>query len=170
MTQQLTLARGAAIFSEMEEFAGFSIDAQNYIRKSLGIASARSTMVECATEAPNKSSTSQGQMYRSLDPMRAQLAGRRSMSDSAFLALLIELTRFDLDGGELDGFAPYRFLYERLLGGRARRWLPGAFGAVVLVAHIKATHRITLLGSLEDAVATRWSEKEPSFYPERIDC
>jgi hypothetical protein len=111
----------------------------------------------------------QAQMYGSIERMRAQLAGRRSMSDSAFLALLIELTRYDLDVGELDGFVPYRFLYERLLGAPVRPWLPGAFGAVALTVKLKVAHRIALLASLEQAIAGRWSDREPSFYPERVD-
>ena len=169
MTQQIDLARGSAIFAEMEEFAGFSIGAQSYIRNSLEVANGDPPMVSRENLKECSSIHQQAQMYRSLDTMRAQLVGRRSMSDSGFLALLIELTTFDLATGELDGFAPYRFLYERLLGAQARPWLPGAFGAVALIAHFKAMHRITLLQSLDDAVAIRWSEREPSFYPERID-
>ena len=103
--------------------------------------------------------------------MRAMLGqGPAHRRQSAFLTRLIELSTFDLDSGDLDGFAPYRFLYERLLGGRARPWLPSAFCAAVLMPQVKPIRRIGLLTTLGDAAVAPWSKQEPGFYPEQIDA
>ena len=113
----------------------------------------------------------QVQIYRRLDPLRAMLRqAPANLRQSEFLTPLIELSAFDLDSGELDGFAPYRFLYERLLGSRARPWLPSAFCAAVLMPQVKPIRRIGLLSSLGDAAIAPWSKQEPGFYPEQIDA
>ena len=84
---------------------------------------------------------------------------------------LTTMTAFDLGQERLPDFASYRFLYERLLGGHARPWLPGAFCAAASLPHLHPDKRRTLLQSISEAAATApgWSAREPSFYPEWVD-
>jgi hypothetical protein len=110
----------------------------------------------------------QAQAYRWLGHLRAALGKRLAQErQSAFLALLIQLSIFDLNSGELDGFPSYRFLYERLLGSRIRPWLPSAFCAVALLPQVKPMRRASLLSTLGDAAVASWSQHEPGFHPEQ---
>ena len=173
MTTQIELIHGMTIFTEIKEFAGFSIESQRYIRRSLDIGSGDVRAIERWSECPQERSEvrAQEQIYRQLDLLRAILRqAPANVRQSEFLTPLIELSTFDLDSGELDGFASYRFLYERLLGSRARPWLPSAFCAVALMPQVKPVRRIGLLSTLGDAVVATWSACEPSFYPEQIDA
>lgn len=173
MTKQIELIPGVAIFTEIGEFAGFSMESQRYIRRSLDVASGSARAIERWSDGPNEGNAvrAQAQTYRQLGEIRAMVeqaptGGRQG----AFLTPLIDLSSFDLDSGDLDGFAPYRFLYERLLGSRVRPWLPSAFSAVALMPHVKPIRRVGLLCSLGEAAVARWSEREPRFYPEHIDA
>jgi hypothetical protein len=173
MTKQIELTRGVAIFTEIEEFAGFSFESQRYIRRSLDVASTDTQAIARWSDSAQERSTvrAQAHIYRHLDQMRALLGQRPAHGrQSAFLPLLIELTKFDVESGELDGFAPYRFLYERLLGSRVRPWLPSAFCAVALMPQVKPIRRIGLLNTMGDAAIGPWSDQEPVFHPEQIDA
>lgn len=173
MTKQIEMSPGVAIFSEIEEFAGFSIESQYYIRRSLDVASGEPQAIErwLYGGQGSRAVRAQAQIYGCLDQMRAMLElPRAHQRQSAFLTLLIELSAFDLGSGDLDGFAPYRFLYERLLGSLSRPWLPSAFCAAALMPQVKPMRRISLLSTLGDAVVVPWPEQEPSFRPERIDA
>lgn len=171
MSKQTQSNQCFAIFTEIEEFAGFSIESQQYIRRSLDVASGETQAIERWLDSPRDRGAipEHMQVYRFLDQLRVTLGKRTARQhQGAFLRLLIELSSFDLGNGDLDGFAPYRFLYERLLGSRARPWLPSAFCAAVLMPQVKPMRRVRLLSTLGDAVVAPWSEKEPSFHPELI--
>ena len=73
---------------------------------------------------------------------------------------------------KLDSFSAYRFLYERLLGAQCRPWLPAAFCAAAALPQIRPERRKMLLQSLSEAAATApgWSEREPAFFPEKIEA
>ena len=88
-----------------------------------------------------------------------------------FIDKLIRVTAFDLVQERLEGFASYRFLYERLLGAEVRRWLPSAFCAAAALPHIRPERRKNLLQSISEAAATApaWSVREPSFFPEWVE-
>jgi hypothetical protein len=172
MTKLIELIPGVAIFAEMGEFAGFSVESQRYIRRSLDVASGNARAIERWSGDLNEGDAvrAQAHIYRRLDQMRAMLRQAACKGQSGFLNLLIGLSTFDLESGDLDGFDPYRFLYERLLGSRARPWLPSAFCAVALLPQVKPIRRIGLLKTLGDSAVGPWSEREPAFYPEQIDA
>src|SRR3546814_20226626 len=87
------------------------------------------------------------------------------------MAPLVAMSAFDLGQGRLSTFSSYRFLYERLIGAGARPWLPAAFCAAASLPHLHPDKRRILLRSISEAAATAigWSNREPSFYPERSE-
>jgi hypothetical protein len=89
-----------------------------------------------------------------------------------FMGALMRITALDLAQEKLASFSAYRFLYERLLGARVRPWLPSAFCGAAALPHIRPTRRKMLLQSLSEAAATApgWSEREPCFYPEKVEA
>jgi hypothetical protein len=90
----------------------------------------------------------------------------------AFMAPLMRVTAQDLALEQIESFSAYRFLYERLLGAKARPWLPAAFCAAAALPQIRPARRKVLLQSLSEAAATApgWSDREPCFYPEKVEA
>jgi hypothetical protein len=90
----------------------------------------------------------------------------------AFMGPLMRVTAQDLAMERIECFSAYRFLYERLLGAKARPWLPAAFCAAAALPQIRPARRKILLQSLSEAAATApgWSDREPCFYPERVEA
>jgi hypothetical protein len=88
------------------------------------------------------------------------------------MGALLRITAQDLAQEQLDSFSAYRFLYERLLGARARPWLPAAFCGAAALPQIRPARRKMLLQSLSEAAATApgWSDREPCFYPEKVEA
>jgi serine/threonine protein kinase len=86
--------------------------------------------------------------------------------------VILKSLRQDLAQEQIDSFSAYRFLYERLLGARARPWLPAAFCGAAALPQIRPARRKMLLQSLSEAAATApgWSEREPCFYPEKVEA
>jgi hypothetical protein len=170
MTKQLNISQGVVIFAEIQEFAGFSPEAQHYIRRSLEVASGDRTAIERCSNNPHEriQVRAQFEQYSWLTHMRRMLAERRPTDEGALLSLLTDLTSFDLRSGDLDCFAAYRFLYERLLGARAREWLPSAFCAAALLPSVKPIRRFALLASIGEAALLPWPDREPCFFPEQI--
>jgi hypothetical protein len=84
---------------------------------------------------------------------------------------LVTVSAFDLGQGRIEGFASYRFLYERLIAADARPWLPAAFCAAASMPHLQPERRKKLLQSISEAAATApgWSKRAPSFYPEWVE-
>ena len=88
------------------------------------------------------------------------------------MGTLLRITAQDLAQEQLSSFCAYRFLYERLLGARCRPWLPAAFCGAAALPQIRPARRKMLLQSLSEAAATApgWSEREPCFYPEKVEA
>jgi hypothetical protein len=137
--------------AEMREFAGFAPAEQRYIKRSLDIGLARTD----AFRRWGRGEASEG------TPFEVE----------RFLGKLVRLAAFDLEQERLASFSAFRFLYERLLGARARPYLPAAFCAASALPAIRPERRKLLLQSLSEAAATAsgWSEREPVFLPEYVD-
>lgn len=173
MTQQIQISSGAALLGELLEFASFPAETRSFIRRSLelcfggpgaGLRRARSQQEAYEIQA-------QAQVYAGLDFVRQRLPGEGEVGDlETFFPALVAITDFDIGLGQLRSFGAYRFLYERLLGAAARRWLPSAFCAAAAMPHLQVANGARLLASVGDAPAARWSRRQPSFYPEWDEC
>ena len=146
-TASLTIA-------ELREFASFSASEQLFIERGLDIGLGRGDAFK-AWGAKGKDAA-----------IRAQYLGYRE------LKALLRVTAQDLALEQIESFSAYRFLYERLFGARVRPWLPAAFCAAAALPQIAPGRRKVLLQSLSEAAATApgWSEREPCFYPERVEA
>lgn len=162
------------IISEIREFAEFAREEQLYIQRSLDLALGRGDafrhwVLDACDEA---SLREQARAYCELAILRQTIPNEASLDGTeAFMGGLLRVTAFDLTQERLDSFSAYRFLYERLLGAGVRPWLPSAFCGAAALPQLRPARRKLLLKSLSEAAATApgWSEREPSFYPERID-
>jgi hypothetical protein len=174
MTSRQEARAGLQFINEMKEFAGFSAGAQRYVRRSLDVAFGRSDALALWSRDAQESQgiLVQQRAYAALPAMRCA-AGAGSDGDdlAVFMGQLIDVTAFDLAQGRLDGFGPYRFLYERLLGAPARPWLPAGFCGAAALPIIHPARRRTLLHSISEAAATApgWSELQPCFFPEWVE-
>lgn len=167
-------ADGQMALSEMKEFAGFPAATQRYIRRSLDIGLSRSDpMARWSRDVVEAASIkAQARIYCRLEHIRAHVPDDSGLDQmEPFFSPLVTVSAFDLGQGRLTSFAAYRFLYERLIGGEARPWLPGAFCAAAALPHLHPEKRRTLLQSISEAAATApgWSSRNPSFYPEWVD-
>ena len=171
MTPTTRLA-GQTMLEEMKEFAAFPKGTQRYIRRALDVGLDRRDAVRRWARNPSELARirAQREVYRRLDRIRTALSEAECLTENV-LTPLIGLTAFDLGEGRLRCFGAYRFLYERLLGARVRRWLPAAFCAASALPHLHPQVRGTLLASLSEAAATtsEWSRREPAFVPEWVD-
>ena len=169
MATQIAFGRGSIIIAEMQEFGSFGAEAQYYIRRALDAAFAPALAVDRWARSDDEAAAIRGQtkLYRLLPQIRGAIprAGVMASSDE-FLFPLMTASVFDLSGGRLTGFAPYRFLYERLLGAEIRPWLPSAFAAAAAMPHMMPSRRRALLASMGSALTDRWSTAEPAFIPE----
>lgn len=165
---------GAATLREMREFASFPPATQRYVRRSLDIGLSRGNAVATWSRDTVEASAIRAQagVYRLLTDIRAQVPATAGHDELiGFYDRLVAMTGFDLGQGRLSGFAPYRFLYERLLGARVRPWLPGAFTAAAMLPSLDPRLRKAMLETMPEAVATApgWSDREPAFFPEWVD-
>lgn len=165
---------GVLTISEIKEFAGFSSAAQRYVRRSLDVAYARNDALALWSRDGEEAEAIvlQQVVYMVLPTLRIDLIpASMGKGLGMFIGRMAELSAFDLGQGRLDGFAPYRFLYERLLGAAARPWLPAAFCCAAALPVIHPQRRRRLLHSISEAAATApgWSEREPSFFPEWVE-
>jgi hypothetical protein len=163
------------MISEMKEFASFSPAEQRYIRRSLdverqGLDAAERWSRNVAEEA---SIRAQARLYRTLiQAIRASVPDDIAVDSAAeFMGQLITLTAFDLGEGKLTSFAAYRFLYERLLGGAVRPWLPSAYVGAAALPYLHPALRKSLLSSITagEAAANGWSSRAPAFSPEWVE-
>lgn len=167
-------AGGALLLSEMKEFASFPKSTQRYIRRSLDVAFGRRDAVECwaRDEGEIASIRAQTRLYKQLESLRLQVPDDSGLDTiEPFLGILVTLTAFDLAQDRIGNFSAYRFLYERLLGGAVRPWLPAAFCAAAALPHLHPDRRRTLLQSISESAATApgWSNREPVFWPEWVE-
>jgi hypothetical protein len=160
--------------AEMREFAGFAPAEQRYIKRSLDIGLARTDAFRRwgRSESENTAIRRQYVAYQDLKTLRALIPHEGTPQEvERFLGKLVRVAAFDLEQERLGCFSAFRFLYERLLGARARPYLPAAFCAAAALPSIRPERRKLLLQSLSEAAATApgWSEREPGFIPEYVD-
>ncbi|PNU01792.1 hypothetical protein [Novosphingobium guangzhouense] len=160
--------------NELREFASFTASEQRYIRRSLDIGLGRQDAFKrwARDETELASIRRQHVAYQDLKALRAMRPDDYNFDDvDAFMGKLVRMAAFDLAQERLTSFSAFRFLYERLLGGWSRPWLPGAFCGAAALPQIRPDRRRTLLHSISEAAATApgWSDREPSFYPEFIE-
>jgi len=161
--------------SELREFASFTEAEQLFIERGLDIGLGRGDAFKLwASDLGDKASIRQQYLaYRELRGLRDSVPCATSLEGlQDFMGRLLRVTAHDLAQEKLDSFSAYRFLYERLLGARARPWLPPAFCGAAALPHIRPGRRKMLLQSLSEAAATAqgWSEREPCFYPEKVEA
>jgi hypothetical protein len=163
------------IIAEMQEFASFDACEQRYIRRSLDVLRKGVDAEERWSRDTDETASirAQARLYRTLAP-----AIRSTVPDdiavevaTEFLAALTTLSAFDLGEGKLLSFAAYRFLYERLLGGSVRPWLPSAYVAAATLPCLHPELRKDLLSSISagEAAANGWSSRETLFDPEWVE-
>ncbi len=167
-TASLTIA-------ELREFASFTEDEQLFIERGLDIGLGRGDAFKAWSRGAgdNASIRQQYIAYRELRALRDAVPCETSLDGvQDFMGVLLRITAQDLAQEQLDSFSAYRFLYERLLGARARPWLPAAFCGAAALPQIRPARRKMLLQSLSEAAATApgWSEREPCFYPEKVEA
>ena len=167
-TASLTIA-------ELREFASFTEDEQLFIERGLDIGLGRGDAFKSwARGAGDKAAIRQQYLaYRELRALRDQVPCEATLEGlQDFIGALVRITAQDLAHEQISSFSAYRFLYERLLGARARPWLPAAFCGAAALPQIRPLRRKMLLQSLSEAAATApgWSEREPCFYPEKVEA
>lgn len=163
------------MIAELKEFATFTAAEQRYIRRSLDVANK-------GADAAERWSRHDGERAGILEQARryrGALAGLRDVipddiaidEASLFTTQLMTLAAFDLGEGKLASFAAFRFLYERLLGGTVRPWLPSVFLGAAALPHVNPSQRKILLRSITegDVLAVGWSSRPPAFAPEWVD-
>ena len=166
-TASLTIA-------ELREFAGFTSCEQRYIKRSLDIGLGRQDAFKLwARDACEVASIrSQYVVYQELKTLRGAIPDDTTFEGlEDFMAKLLRVAAFDLAQERLDGFSPFRFLYERLLGPEVRPFLPSAFCAAAALPQIRPDRRRGLLQSISEAAATApgWSSRAPCFFPEWVE-
>jgi hypothetical protein len=174
MGVEMRPAGGTLALAEMKEFAGFPAATQRYIRRALDIGLARQDALTRWSRDPVEAVgiKAQVRVYTRLDQIRELLPDDSGLDQmEPFFSPLVTVTAFDLGQGRLSSFAAYRFLYERLIGGGVRPWLPGAFCAAAALPHLHPEKRRSLLQSISEAAATApgWSSRQPRFFPEWVD-
>jgi hypothetical protein len=166
-TASLTIA-------ELREFAGFTSCEQRYIKRSLDIGLGRQDAFKLwARDASEVASIrSQYVVYQELKSLRGGFPDDTTFEGlEDYMAKLLRVAAFDLAQERLDGFSPFRFLYERLLGPEVRPFLPSAFCAAAALPQIRPERRRGLLQSISEAAATApgWSIRAPCFFPEWVE-
>lgn len=169
-----SIGTASLTINELREFAAFHPAEQRYIRRSLDIGLGRQDAFKLwARDAEELASIRRQYVaYQDLRALRAQLPDETGFDSlEQFMGKLVRMTAFDLAQDRIESFSAYRFLYERLLGARARPWLPSAFCAASALPQIRPQRRKELLHSLSEAAATApgWSDREPCFFPEWIE-
>lgn len=163
------------IIAELREFASFSAEEQRFIERSLDVGLGRGDAFKRWGGEASSGEAIRGQYlaYRELRLLRDAIPDDNTFDRvEAFVGPLVRITGQDLAHEQLKSFSAYRFLYERLLGAHIRPWLPAAFCGAAALPQIRPGLRKVLLQSLSEAAATApgWSDREPRFFPEKIDA
>jgi hypothetical protein len=167
-TASLTIA-------ELREFASFTEDEQLFIERSLDVGLGRGDAFKQWSGRAGDADAIRSQYlaYRELKALREAIPCEASLDGvHDFMGTLMRITAQDLAQEQIASFSAYRFLYERLLGAKSRPWLPAAFCGAAALPQIRPFRRKTLLQSLSEAAATApaWSEREPCFFPEKVEA
>lgn len=168
------MSKTSNTISEMREFATFPSSAQRYIRRSLDVAAKDPGSVSrwARDDVEAASIRAQFGIYERLDAIRHLMPDASGIVDAEpMISPLVTMAAFDLGQDRLPSFSAFRFLYERILGGGSRPWLPSAFMAAAGMPHIRPDRRGELLKSISEAAATApgWSAREPEFYPRWVE-
>lgn len=160
--------------SEMREFASFTADEQAFITRSLDVYMARGDAFKAWVGQGGSSATIRAQYiaYRELRALRESLPALVGFDGLAqFMGPMVRIAGQDLVQDQIASFSAFRFLYERMLGAAARPFLPAVFCAAAALPQVRPCRRKMLLQSLSEAAATApgWSDREPAFFPERIE-
>lgn len=168
----MTLAStSTATIGEMREFARFEPAEQRYIKRSLDIGLARADAFKTWGRSEDEYASIRRQyvVYQDLKALRGLVPADSAIGNvERFISKLVRVAVFDLEQDGIESFSAFRFLYERLLGAKARPYLPAVFCAAAALPLIAPTRRKVLLQSLSEAAATApgWSTRAPAFYPE----
>ena len=167
-TASLTIA-------ELREFASFAEDEQLFIERGLDVGHGRcDAFKQWSSKAGDTAAIRQQYLaYRELRALRDTVPCESGFDGvQEFMGTLVRIAAQDLAQEQVDSFSAFRFLYERLLGARSRPWLPAAFCGAAALPQIRPARRKMLLQSLSEAAATApgWSEREPCFYPEKVEA
>ena len=171
----MTLAStSTATIGEMREFASFEPNEQRYIKRSLDIGLARSDAFKTWGRREDESVSIRRQyvVYQDLKSVRALVPEDGAVGDvERFVSKVLRIAVFDLEQEGIESFSAFRFLYERLIGAKARPYLPAVFCGAAALPTIRPAQRKLLLQSLSEAAATApgWSTRAPACYPERIE-
>ena len=167
-TASLTIA-------ELREFASFTEAEQLFIERGLDVGLGRGdAFKQWSSKAGDTAAIRQQYLaYRELRALRDTVPCESGFDGvQEFMGTLVRIAAQDLAQEQVDSFSAFRFLYERLLGARSRPWLPAAFCGAAALPQIRPARRKMLLQSLSEAAATApgWSEREPCFYPEKVEA
>ena len=159
---------------EIREFGSFPAIAGRYIRRSLDIFHEYpDSMARWSRSlAESESIAEQRILYKNLPTIEGFIPRDTELSRlDPFMSMLVKISVFDLSQGALFSFDEYRFLYERLLGGKIRMWLPSAYCCAAVSPYINPKDRVTLLQNVrpEEVLTADWSERKPLFFPSWID-
>jgi hypothetical protein len=165
--------------SEMREYASFTANEQAFITRSLDVYMGRGDAFKTWAGSDGSGSGSgsgtiraQYIAYRELRALHGRVPDAHGFDGLApFMGSLMRITAADLAQEQIDSFSAYRFLYERMLGAAVRPFLPAAFCGAAALPQMRPCRRKMLLQSLSEAAATApgWSDREPAFFPERIE-
>jgi hypothetical protein len=160
--------------SEMREFASFTDAEQRFIKQSLHVSKNETAQLERMERTTDERYLilAQSELYAVLPTIRDAVPENFCFDGiQTFMARTTVLAAFDLHRSKIRSFSAFRFLYERLLGARARPWLPAIFLSAAALPHIKPDKRKILLQSISEQAVTApgWSRQEPTFFPEWID-
>jgi hypothetical protein len=168
---------GELYIAEMKEFGSFHKKTQRYIRQSLDVAFDRGDVLQKwgRTQAERDEIRLQQHNY-SLLLNRIRLRLNRSGGVNIghiewVMGPLVAIATYDLSCGKLNGFGPFRFLYERLFGAEVRPWLPSVYCAAAAMPLHHAGDRKNLLHAISEqsACAEAWSNRDPMFMPEWVE-
>ena len=157
------------VAAEMAEYASFSTASRIYI----------GMVLDCVLERGAWRDRWRGRISpRVADHAFSNMAVQRELrkrlrrfwvtreGDAEFTPLVMT-SSWDIASADLEHFAPYRFLYERLYGPEVRPLLPSAFAAAVLLPQHPVDRRMALLGTLTFAAVSSCNEPiVPTFYPD----
>jgi hypothetical protein len=168
---------GEQFIAEMKEFGTFHKKTQRYIRQSLDVAYKRGDPVATwgRTEEERHNIRMQIHNYALLlNRIKIRLDRASGVSIGHIehvIGPLIGVATYDLSNGCLNGFGPFRFLYERLFGAEVRPWLPSVYMAAAGMPLLHANDRKNLLHAISERAACgdAWSSRDPMFIPEWVE-
>jgi hypothetical protein len=147
---------GELLIAEMKEFGTFHKKTQRYIRQSLDVAFHRGDPIAVWGRTQDERDNIRLQIHNYellLNRIRLRLdrAGGVNIGHIEWvIGPLVGLATFDLSNGCLNGFGPFRFLYERLFGAEVRPWLPSVYMAASGMPLLHPAERKNLLHAISE--------------------